>query len=70
MSIAVAVPVIVGKDEVEQFMVTLAGQVMIGGVVSCFRILWTQVDVLPHPSDATQVRVMVESQEVPDFTSL
>ena len=36
---------------------TAAGQVMVGGVVSCTTTVWLQVAVLPQWSVAVQVRV-------------
>jgi hypothetical protein len=38
--------------------VTLAGGVIVGGVVSRTVIIWTALAALPQPSVAVQVRVM------------
>lgn len=42
-------------------MVTFPGQVITGGVLSSTLIVCTQVEVLPHPSVADHVRVIVSS---------
>ena len=49
--------------------VRLAGQVITGATLSILVIVCTQVDELPQLSDAVQVRVMIESQAVPDLAS-
>jgi hypothetical protein len=58
-SVAVAVPVAAGSVEAPQATVTLAGQVITGGVVSTTVIVWAHEAALPQESVAVQVRVMV-----------
>jgi hypothetical protein len=55
----VAVPVAAGNVEAPQATVTLAGQVITGGVVSTTVIVWAHEAALPQESVAVQVRVMV-----------
>jgi hypothetical protein len=61
LSVAVATPVLAGKVLAVHSIVTLAGQVMTGGVLSSMDIDCVQVLVLPQSSKATQVRVIVPS---------
>jgi hypothetical protein len=58
-STPVAVPVTAGAVLLPQATVTLAGQVMVGGVVSIRLMVCWQVTAGLHPSFALQVRVMV-----------
>ena len=55
---AVAVPVLDGKIGSWQFIVTLAGQVITGGVTSWMVMVWMQVEELPQASVAVHVRVI------------
>jgi len=59
LSVAVAVPLAAGVIGSRQLMVTLTGQVMTGGVISCIVIVCRQVDTLPQASVAVQVRAIV-----------
>ena len=58
-SVAVAVPVAAGAVDAAQETDTLAGQVMVGGVVSTTFIVCTQLLKLPQASVALQVRVII-----------
>jgi len=48
---------------------TLAVQVITGATLSILVIICLHEEVLPQLSDAVHVRVIVESQAVPDFIS-
>ena len=61
LSVAVALPVFPGKVLAVHSMVTLFGQVIIGGVLSSTRMVWLHVFILPQSSVAFQVRVIVYS---------
>ena len=61
LSSAVAVPVAAGKVLVAHSMVILSGQVSTGAVESSTVITCTHVVLLPHPSAAVQVLVIVYS---------
>src|SRR5437868_5942859 len=58
-SVAVAKPVLLVVGGTVHSSVMLAGQVILGGVVSWKRIVCVQLARLPHPSVAVQVRRMV-----------
>jgi hypothetical protein len=58
LSVARAVPVAPGAVEALQPIVRLAGQLMVGAVLSRTVIVWAQVLVLPQRSAAIQVRLM------------
>jgi hypothetical protein len=80
LSVAVAVPLAAGVVGSPQFMVTLAGQVIIGGTISWTNIFWVADELRPQASVAVQVRTilkllahvpaMVTSLEVIDGTGL
>ena len=72
LSVAVAVPVAAGKVLSVQRMVTFAGQVTAGGVLSSTKIDWMQLLELPQSSVANQVLVIVYScgHAPPTVTSL
>jgi hypothetical protein len=57
LSVAVALPLAAGVTGSWQLIVTSAGQVMTGGVLSCIVIVWIQVEAFPQLSVAFQVRV-------------
>src|SRR5439155_10576561 len=59
VSLPVAVPVAVGSVEAVHSTVLLAGQLMVGAVVSTTVMVWSQVLLLPQASVAFQCRVMV-----------
>ena len=59
LSVAVAVPVPAGNVLSVHWIVTFPGQVMVGTPESITSIVWRHVLVLPHPSVADQVRLMV-----------
>src|SRR5439155_25109181 len=59
VSLPVAVPVAVGSVEAVHSTVLLAGQLMVGAVVSTTVMVWSQVLLLPQSSVAFQCRVMV-----------
>lgn len=61
LSVAVAVPVNAGNVLSVQRIVTFAGQVTAGGVLSSTKIVWIQVLELPQSSVANQVLVIVYS---------
>ena len=71
-SVAVAEPVADGADDEPHSTVRLAGQVMVGGVVSLTLINCTQLSALPVQSVALKVRVIRLSpvQEFPVTTSV
>ena len=48
VSLAVASPVAAGVVSLPHWTVVLAGQVIVGGVVSTVVMVWVQVLVLPH----------------------
>src|SRR5689334_5806006 len=56
MSVAVALPVLLGSVEAPHSNCTFAGQVIAGGVVSLKVMVWTQVTSLPQESVAFHVR--------------
>ena len=56
---AVAEPVEPGSVEAAQSTLALAGQAMVGGVVSLMVMVCTQLATLPQASVAVQVRRMV-----------
>ena len=58
-SVAVALPVAVTLVDAVQEIVVSAGQVMTGAVVSRTVMVCVQVDALPQPSVAVNVRVIV-----------
>src|SRR5687768_3680307 len=59
LSVAVALPVLLGSVEAEQSIVVSAGQLITGAVVSTTLMVCTQLESLPQLSVAVQVRVMV-----------
>ena len=60
VSLAVTLPMATAGTALAHLTVTLAGQVMLGGVTSCTVIAWLTVpDSLPHTSTAFQVFVRV-----------
>lgn len=61
LSVAVADPVFGGNVLAVHSMVTLGGQEITGAVSSVTMITWTHVLLLPHPSDAVHVRVIVSN---------
>ena len=61
LSAAVAVPVLTGNVTAVHCMVTFAGQVNTGAVLSSTKIVWTHVEKLPQSSCDFQVRVIVNS---------
>ncbi len=61
---------VAGIVELLQATVMLAGQERIGAKLSVLVMVWAQVDVLLQPSEAVQVRVIMLSHIVPDFTSV
>ena len=54
-------PVVTGVVPVLHWMVTLGGHVICGGLLSMMVMICVQKLVLPHPSVADQVRVIVLS---------
>src|SRR5438093_12245151 len=58
LSVAVAVPVLLGSVDAPHCSCLSGGQVMSGAVRRAGEMCWTQVAVLPHPSVAFQVRWM------------
>ena len=60
LSVAVAVPRVAGVIGSWQLMVTLAGQVISGAVISCTVMVCTQVDTLLQLSVAVQVLVITK----------
>jgi len=71
-SVAVALPVFAGRVLAVHWMVTLAGQLIVGATLSVTTTVCTQVLELPHPSEAIHVRVIVISNGhvPPTVTSL
>ena len=66
LSVAVATPVFAELGSSSHSMVTSAGQVICGGVVSSMVMVCTQSELLPQASVAVQVRVMtLSSGQVP-----
>lgn len=61
LSVAVAVPVLAGSVLAVHCIVTFDGHKITGGVLSSTVMVCIHVDVLPHPSVADQVRVIVNS---------
>jgi hypothetical protein len=61
-SVAVANPVFAGRVLALHSIVILAGQRIIGGVLSFTTMIWMQVFEFPHPSCAIQVLVMVNNK--------
>src|SRR5205814_4682449 len=59
VSVAVATPVLFVAGGTVHSRVRFAGQVIFGGTVSWKSIFCTQVEVLPHPSVALQVRRII-----------
>jgi hypothetical protein len=59
LSVAVATPSADGSVAVAQETVTLAGQLITGGVLSTTVMVCAQLELLPLASVAVQVRVMV-----------
>ena len=59
LSVAVAVPVVTGVVPVLHWMVTLGGHVICGGLLSMITMVCVQKLVLPQPSVADHVRVIV-----------
>ena len=57
-SVALAIPVLSGDVESVHSMVTSAGQVISGAVISCTKIVALQVDELPQVSVAVHVLVI------------
>jgi hypothetical protein len=60
LSVAVAVPVLAGSDEAPHCSGASDGQVMVGGAVSTRVMCCTQVETLPQPSVAFQVRSIAD----------
>jgi hypothetical protein len=58
LSVAVALPVAAGALEASHSIVTLAGQVMAGALLSTTLMAWSQLSTLPQLSVAVQVRVI------------
>ena len=66
---AVAVPVLAGRVDSSHSIVTSAGIVSDGAVVSTTVIVWSWFTLFPHASVAVQVRVMTDScAQVPAAT--
>src|SRR5437016_9493182 len=59
VSVAVATPVTLVRVSAGQLSVTPAGQMMLGGLVSCTVIVWTQLARLVHASVEIQGRNVV-----------
>src|SRR5438105_4441726 len=59
VSVAVAAPVMAGAGGTVHSMVIFAGQLIFGGTVSLKSIFCRQVELLPHPSVAVQVRRII-----------
>ena len=59
LSVAVAVPVLAGSVLAVHWMVIFGGHVIDGALLSVTVIVWAHVELLPQPSEAVQVRVMV-----------
>jgi len=59
LSVPVGVPVLAGKVLAEHSIVVLGGHTIEGAEKSVTMMTWRQVLLLPQPSEATQVRLMV-----------
>jgi hypothetical protein len=68
LSVAVAVPVVPGAEEVLDSIVTLAGAITAGAVVSLIVMLCSQLTILSQLSVAVHVRVM--TGQLPAVASL
>src|SRR3989442_15272766 len=68
VSVAVATPVALVRVSAGQLSVTTAGQVMLGGLVSCTVMVWTQLALLVHASVAVQVLFFLMIRRPPRST--